>query len=348
MQQPSLFEVPTYQQEHWDGMPEFEQKNLMPMQTVYVHFRNEADRKAFALLVGQTITSRTKSIWYPQGAGGHIEPERFVVSSATTPKYPVYIISKGRWESRLTSKALEEMNVPYHIVIEPQEYDNYAAVIAPEKILVLPFSNLGQGSIPARNWVWEHSIGIGAERHWILDDNINGFVRQNHNQRIPIKTPEGFTAIENFCDRYENIAMAGMNYRFLGGGTRSPRIPPFLLNTRIYSCILLRNDISHRWRGRYNEDTDLSLRILKDGWCTVLFNAFKINKIATMKMKGGNTDELYKDNGRLLMAESLREQHPDVVTVTTKWGRPQHQVYYKGFKQKLRPKQDREHDAKAL
>ena len=26
------------------------------------------------------------------------------------PKYPVYIISKGRWESRLTSKALEKMN----------------------------------------------------------------------------------------------------------------------------------------------------------------------------------------------------------------------------------------------
>jgi len=79
------------------------------------------------------------------------------------PNYPVYIISKGRWESRLTSNALEIMNVPYHIVIEPQEYDDYAAVINPKKILILPFSNLGQGGIPARNWVWEHSINIGAK-----------------------------------------------------------------------------------------------------------------------------------------------------------------------------------------
>jgi hypothetical protein len=39
------------------------------------------------------------------------------------PRYPVYIISKGRWDSRLTSKALETINVPYRIVIEPQEYD---------------------------------------------------------------------------------------------------------------------------------------------------------------------------------------------------------------------------------
>lgn len=45
------------------------------------------------------------------------------------PEYPVYIISKGRWESRLTSKALEKMRVPYHIVIEPQEIDDYAAEI---------------------------------------------------------------------------------------------------------------------------------------------------------------------------------------------------------------------------
>jgi len=51
------------------------------------------------------------------------------------PKYPVYIISKGRWESRLTSKALEKMRVPYRIVVEPQEYADYAAVISPPKIL---------------------------------------------------------------------------------------------------------------------------------------------------------------------------------------------------------------------
>jgi len=69
------------------------------------------------------------------------------------PKYPVYIVSKGRWKRRQTSKTLEYMNVPYHIVIEPQEYDNYASVINPKKILVLPFSNLGQGSIPARNCI---------------------------------------------------------------------------------------------------------------------------------------------------------------------------------------------------
>ena len=51
-----------------------------------------------------------------------------------------------------------------------------------------------------------------------------------------------------------------------------------------------------------------------------------------MTLKGGNTDELYKDDGRLKMAQSLQEQHPDIVKITEKWGRPQHHVDYKVFR----------------
>lgn len=85
------------------------------------------------------------------------------------PRHPIYIISKGRWESRNTSKTLEEMGIPYHIAVEPQEYDQYASVIDPKKILVTPFSNLKKGSIPVRNFVWEHAKNAGHKRHWILN-----------------------------------------------------------------------------------------------------------------------------------------------------------------------------------
>ena len=247
------------------------------------------------------------------------------------PKYPVYIISKGRWESRLTSKALEKMNVPYHIVIEPQEYDRYASVINPKKIYVLPFSNLGQGSIPARNWVWKHSISIGAKRHWILDDNINGFYRLNNNLKVPVSSGTIFKCAEDFVDRYENIAISGFEYFMFA--PRKSKLAPFRKNTRVYSCILIKNDIPYEWRGRYNEDTVLSLRALKDGWATVLFQAFLADKTQTMTMKGGNTEDLYEiQDGRLKMAESLQKQHPDVARVTWKWGRWQHTVNYKPFK----------------
>jgi hypothetical protein len=245
------------------------------------------------------------------------------------PEYPVYIISKGRWRSRLTAKVLERLKVPYHIVIEPQEYDNYAEVINSSKILILPFSNLGQGSIPARNWVWEHSISIGAERHWILDDNIRDFYRLNRNIKYRVDSGTIFKVIEDFVDRYENVALSGMEYEMFV--PRKIKVSPFRLNTRIYSCILIQNNIPYRWRGKYNEDTDLSIRVLKDGWCTVLFQAFLADKMATMRMRGGNTDELYKKDGRLEMAKSLQLQHPDVSKITWKWGRWQHSVNYKLF-----------------
>ena len=245
-------------------------------------------------------------------------------------KYPIYVISKGRWESRLTSKALERMKAEYRIVVEPQEYENYAKYIDKKKILILHFSNLGQGSIPARNWVWEHAISEKSKKHWILDDNIYDFYRLNKNKRHIVQTPVIFRCCEDFTERYENVPISGMNYRFFVVATE--KYPPFYVNTRVYSCILIDNSIKHRWRGRYNEDTDLCLRVLKDGFCSILFNAFLIEKAATMRLKGGNTDELYAGDGRLKMAQSLQEQHPDICTITWKFNRWQHQVNYDVFK----------------
>lgn len=247
------------------------------------------------------------------------------------PKYPVYVISKGRWESRLTVKALAERNIAHRVVIEPQEHDQYAAVMPKENLLVLPFSNLGQGSIPARNWVWEHSIREGHARHWILDDNILRFHRLHQNKKYATTDGATFLAIEEWADRYLNVALAGMQYELFAPAKQ--KAPPIIFNTRIYSCILIQNSIPYRWRGRYNEDTDLSLRILKDGWVTALFNAFLVKKMQTMVMKGGNTDELYKQtNNRLEFAQSLQRQHPDVVKVVQKWGRWHHEVDYSPFK----------------
>jgi len=164
-----------------------------------------------------------------------------------------------------------------------------------------------------------------------LDDNIRDFRRLVNGKRIRVADGTIFKAAEDFVDRFKNVALAGFQYTFFCVSTKKP----ILLNTRIYSNILIQNDVPHRWRGRYNEDTDLSLRVLKDGWCTVLFYAFLADKMATMTMKGGNTEELYKledKDGRLEMARHLVRQHPDCVTINKKWGRWQHEVDYSAFR----------------
>ena len=259
------------------------------------------------------------------------------------PNYPIYIVSKGRWETRLTSKALERMNVPYRIIVEKNEFEQYASVIDQSKILVLPQKYLdeydtcddlgftrGKGPGAARNFAWEHSISEGYDRHWVLDDNLDDFHRLNRNLKVPVRTGATFKAAEDFVDRYENVYIAGFNYYSFCKST--DHVLPFILNTRIYSCLLIQNNIPYRWRGRYNEDTDLSLRVLKDGFCTIQFNAFLCGKVTTQRMSGGNTDEFYKHEGTLNKSQMLADLHPDVAKVVWKFNRWHHHVDYSSFK----------------
>ncbi len=261
------------------------------------------------------------------------------------PKYPIYIVSKGRWKSRLTSRALEEMQVPYHIIVEKAEYDKYAAVIDPEKILITPERynqeydpfwddddpRLGPGA--ARNFAWEHSIEQGYDWHWVLDDNLDAFHRMNRNIKAEVTSGTIFRCMEDFVMRYDNIAVAGPNY--YNFAKTQDALPPYVKNTRIYSCLFIRNDIPYRWRGRYNEDTDLSLRVLKDGWATLQFNAFLQGKVTTQRMKGGNHEQFYAEDGTYLKSKMLEDMHPDVAKVVWRFSRWHHHVDYKPFKKNL-------------
>ncbi len=266
------------------------------------------------------------------------------------PQFPLYIVSKGRPDSRLTSLSLEAMGVPYRIVVEEQEYKLYSEVIDPKKILVLDQAyqqdydtcdDLGdgksKGSGAARNFAWEHSMSNGHEWHWVMDDNIKGFFRFNRNLKVPVSTGTVFKCMEDFVLRYNNIAMAGPNYFMFA--SRKTKMLPFVLNTRIYSCNLIRNSLPFRWCGRYNEDTILSLRMLKAGWCSVLFNAFLQYKMTTQSVRGGNTEALYGE-GTLPKSKMLVRLHPDVSKICWRFGRWHHVVDYSGFTARLRRRPD--------
>jgi len=227
------------------------------------------------------------------------------------------------------------------MVVEKEQYENYLEYVDRDKLLILPKKYLEEydtfwkdedekkGSGPARNFVWDHSTESGAKRHWIIDDNIEGFHRLNRNIKALVTSGTIFKIMEDFVDRYKNVYIAGPNYQnFI---RRSEKVSsPFILNTRIYSCLLIQNDIPYRWRGRYNEDTDLCLRVLKDGHCTVQFNAFLQGKVTTQRMKGGNM-EIYKE-GTLQKSKMLAEMHPDVAKVVWRFNRWHHLVDYSRFK----------------
>jgi hypothetical protein len=268
-----------------------------------------------------------------------------------TPRFPLYIPSKGRaaYMATKTSRALTRMGLEHFVVVEPQEEAAYRAATKDllAKIVVLDLAykekyelcdDLGltksTGSGPARNFIWDHAIAGGHAWHWIMDDNIKGFYRFNRNLKVPTSSPAYWAAMEDFVLRYTNVAMAGPNY-FMFASRKDPPPPPFTVNTRIYSCNLIRNDVPFRWRGRYNEDTIMSLDMLKAGWCTILFNAFLQDKLDTQKLPGGNTTELYQ-GGTYPKSRMLVDVHPDVARLAWRYKRCHHYVDYRPFKrQKL-------------
>lgn len=353
-------------------MPEFVQNKVIPHKLIketfvdgsylFVRFNDEdsykkynyrklnnnyssitAQRGLFSVVADQKITEKTKSIWFPfKSHWGGIK-YKYVSKSTEKPRYPIYIVSKGRSKNGLTWKALDKMGVEYFVVIEKKELSDYLESIKPERILILPGAflsaydtcdelgdNKSKGPGAARNFCKFHSQTNRYARHWVLDDNIDAFHYLNKNEKYEVECGSTFIAAEDFVDRFSNVAIAGMNYYSFC--KKTDKVPPFITNTRIYSCLLIDNSIDYDWRGRYNEDTDLSLRVLKDGFCTIQFNAFLCGKVTTQRMRGGNSKEFYDIEGTNPKSKMLEDLHPDVAKVAWKFNRAHHTVNYSAFK----------------
>ena len=258
------------------------------------------------------------------------------------PRHPVYILSKGRAEERKAVRWLDHIGVPFRVVVEPQDEASYKAVIPEDRVVVMDKND--QGIQYVRNYIWEHSISIGAEWHWQLDDDIEAMHRQTRNMRINVMSGTPFKLLEDYVDRFENVGQAGFNYSTFIPRKYAWMNAPVRINRRVYSCFMNRNDLPFRYRTPLNEDTDMSLQILKAGWCTIMFNGFLVEMPETMKQKGGQTDLYVEDKGdnpkRIAMARKLVELHPDVTSIVWKWNRWQHFVDYRPFQRtnKLRLK----------
>ena len=252
-------------------------------------------------------------------------------------RFPVYIPSKSRADICQTPSVLTQLGVDWRMIVEEHQYDSYAQHHPSDRLLVLPqrykteydaLMPLGEGestgSGPARNYAWDHAAEQGSEWHWTIDDNIEFFMRFNRNRKSYVGDGFVFEAMESFTTKYKNVIMSGPHYHFFVPARKQR--PPFITGSRIFSCNLIRTQTAFRWRGRYNEDIILSLDVLKAGWNTILFNAFLQGKVPTQQMTGGNTEAFYASEGTHAKSAMLVRAHPDVASLSRKFGRAHHHV----------------------
>jgi len=333
--------------EHYSNLPEFKWSDDLRNRFLYeVQFRNENEKEVFFRAFNQKSTKRN----YIYHELDSVVSGEYEYTEKIQPKYPIYVITKGRWEKSYTIDTLEDMSVDFYICVEPKEYEMYCSnpKVDKNKILVLPedFSEQGNGAVPVRNFCWEHSVQQGHPKHWQLDDNIQWFYRWNNNQQLKVRDGVFFRMMEDFSDRYENIGLTSCQYKSFVPGIDTGR-EEFIVNTRAYSCILINTELldtrlDERWRGRYNDDTDLSLRVLSTGdICTVNFNSLLSGKQTSGSMKGGMAEiyDNHSHNGYMKKFNALKDNWKDIVKLTNKRhkdGRPHHIIEYtKLFNQTL-------------
>lgn len=250
-------------------------------------------------------------------------------------KYPIYIISKGRAYKPLTAKLFEKAGIDYLIAVEPQEKNDYINALSEQRIILLPFSNLGLGSYPARNFCWEHAKSNGHKYHWLFDDNFLMFKKWINSKRV---------RIENIIDAIKFVENEVQKTNVDISGFERPefccKVPknPFKNNCHVYSAMLIKNDLQYRWRLKYNEDIDLCLQVLHNGGTTSSCVYYMAKKVDTgQKMKGGNQTELYQNNDpkkNLLKAKMLEAVWPQYTKTVIRFGRHHHLIDWKQFKKK--------------
>lgn len=250
-------------------------------------------------------------------------------------KYPIYIISKGRAYNPLTANLFEKAGIDYLIAVEPQEKDEYIKELGENRVLVLPFSNLGLGSYPARNYCWEHAKANGYKYHWLFDDNLLMFKKWINSKRVRIENIEDAIKFVELNADKTNVDITGFERPEF-----CCKVPnkAFKFNVHVYSAMLIKNEIPYRWRLKYNEDIDLCLQVLHNGGTTSSCVYYMAKKTDTgQKMKGGNQDELYKGNAKekkILKAKMLEAVWPQYAKTVIRFNRPHHLIDWKVFKKK--------------
>ena len=266
----------------------------------------------------------------------------------TRPAFPVYIPTKGRPTNQKTAAALIQLGFRPRLVVEEAEADAYQAGNPECDVLVWPKSYMDDyertsdldphpTTGAAHNFAWDHAREDGYTHHWIMDDNIRRFyIRRNRQARV-VGVADPFVWHENFALRWRNLAGLSLAMRaFMGGGSA-----PLMINTRLYCATLYRNDLHEygiRWRRGLNDDTIVSLDILKTGyWCTAESRMLGIDKIGTSRkgrLKGGMTD-FYAKGGFIRKSAELVRVHPDCCRTEVRYNRVHDVADFSGFTQRL-------------
>ena len=291
--------------------------------------------------------------------------------------YPIFIISYNRPNANAsTISCLIKYGVKFNVVVHREQLPAYKTYFKSNNINWIIFddeykhkyetlSNVDSheknaGSGAERNFAWDCAKEAGYTAYWNFDDNMSfrkhtgkltstnkSFGRSGVSASEFVKL---FHKAEDFYDSYDNLFIMELGESTYFGFRNIP-----VINRRCYSALLINTAIPTQWRGRYNEDTIMSIDCLINGFCTLQSPILLKQKQSTRNAKGGNhsvgkgkddvKNQVYTDGIDYEFSSSLKSQllvavYPQYCYLKYRVGRIHHGYNDKAwasFKQRLHP-----------
>ncbi len=200
--------------------------------------------------------------------------------------YPVYIPSKGRAETATTPKLLEQVNIPYTLVVEQQEARDYIKHFPNARVTVLNESH--RGIAYARNAILEYARSDHPGWYWMIDDDIKQFYRLQDTIFLN-DTARVLEDVEKLVNQHQRLAQAT-----IGRKNRTKQKLPLCWNVSCCGCVCNHADRVGTYREHVQEDTDMSLQVVSAGYMTVQFNHI----VLSTPLRGQNTGGLQEAYAR--------------------------------------------------
>jgi hypothetical protein len=260
------------------------------------------------------------------------------LKSLPEPVYPIYVPSRGRADTILTTKCLIEAKVEnYYVVIEPQDQDSYEKQFDKSNILVMPENNKGIAYV--RNFCKEHAKTKGFSYHWQMDDDVDCFKfrKKNYTKNETIEPLLAISIVEQCMDMFTNVAISGIGANAFAFAKHYP----VQKNRLTYQCMLINNLIENEWKMGGVEDWYYTFDVLEQGYCTLAFHHIMTQTSSTMQSPGGSTDIHFAGDKRKLLYEQfiklwpnrfILKEYPDSVK---RWRLQHIRKFFNDYKQDL-------------
>jgi len=208
-------------------------------------------------------------------------------------KYPIFIPSKNRASNCITANNLFEYIYKYSdilkIVVEPQDYNSYLKYFDDENLLQIDKNDMGIAYV--RQYIKDYSNKNNYKYHWQMDDDLR-FKQRINGKNVKSSPIDMMVKIEDYIDKYSNIGMASFRNSVFAFAQKNN----MAYNKQMVSCFILNDIIKSKYRQNTIEDTDYSMQVLTEGYCTVIFNRFLYDNPPQGKNTGGNQTHSLSEN----------------------------------------------------